>query len=152
MCPLDRNMYNVQISLLWFYYQDQIVEKLLPENERSAINPALKKTFDSAILALTSASEETLDFLKKEADQMPASRNWPQYYVSLLELLELCTNLNNDKYFNPAFVNGKEKVQNIIVQGEKNIQRMIDQIMYKQKEVSRKLNKRERNNTSEESK
>ncbi len=141
-----------KIESLLDNYRDQIIEKFLPENERSEINPALKKTFDNAIVALTSASEETLDFLRKESDQMPASRDWPLHYASLLDFLELCTNLTNEKYFNPAFVNDKKQVQKKICEGKQNIEVMIEQILNKQKDVSRKLNKRERNTKSKASK
>lgn len=80
-------------------YKDYILDGFVQEIHRKDINMEQAANINADIEELASNAKETLLFLKKEDEQMPASEDWNQYYNVLLDFLEDCERIVDAKYY-----------------------------------------------------
>lgn len=121
-------------------YKMPFLDRLIPESERTDIEPSKIATVDLAIKELIENAKDTLCFLKDSEDQMPASRTWSDNYGTLLEFVEDCVKMDNIKYFkwNADF---SDKQEAYYKKHKENIEMMIACISEQQERIQKKLYK-----------
>lgn len=68
-------------------YHTPIMERFVPQTSRRTDITGQTTFIDEIIQNFVSTAQETLDFLEKTDDQMPASKNWPELFNCLIEFL-----------------------------------------------------------------
>lgn len=80
-------------------YKDYIFDRFSQQNSRKDIDLKNAENIKIDIEDLAETAKETLEFLKKEDNQMPASENWSNNYSTLLDFLEDCKNISDENYY-----------------------------------------------------
>ena len=121
-------------------YKMPFLDRLIPQSERSDIEPSKQGTVNLAIENLIENAKETLNFLKNSEEQMPASITWSDNYCTLLEFLEDCVKITNNNYFkwNTDFSNNQNVYYN---RHKENIDLMIESISKQQEKMQIELYK-----------
>lgn len=120
-------------------YHAPIMERFVPQTSRRTDVTGQTAFIDEIIQNFISTAQETLDFLKKTDNQMPASKNWPELFNCLIEfLLDVkclsmdtfhkwpqgnCEQLKND-YYNKH----KENLEAILKAIDKNQKKIVKRI------------------------
>lgn len=87
------------LTILNKEYKDYILDRFVQEEYRPDVNLEQAGNIKYDIIELATDAKETLAFLKKEDDQMPASEDWNKHIDVLLDFLEDCERIQDDKFF-----------------------------------------------------
>lgn len=119
-------------------YKDYILDRFVQEIHRKDINMEQAANINADIEELASNAKETLSFLKKEDEQMPASEDWNQYYNVLLDFLEDCERIMDAKYYKweSNFSNNKGNYYKL---HNENLKKMIECIDQQQALLQKKI-------------
>lgn len=118
----------------------EILNRLfIPDGERREDDPQKTAFIDELISKFSKEAKETREFLKKEDDQMPGSRNWVDNYTTFLEFLEDCENLQNPMYYKNIEAS---EINEYYKTHTENMKAMLNAIDIRQKELENKLCKR----------
>lgn len=80
-------------------YHTSIMERFLPQTSRRTDITSQTTFIDGIIRSFVTEADETLKFLEKTDDQMPASKNWPQLFNCLIEFLLDAKYLSMDTFY-----------------------------------------------------
>lgn len=122
-------------------YKDVFLNRFVPEAQRHDLGLENAKASSAAIDNLISTANETVEFLKNEEDQFPASLEWIQYYKDLLDFLYDCSKLNDETYFKWK-TDCKEKQELYYKLHKTNLEKMLNDISKRQEKLQKKIDKR----------
>lgn len=75
------------LQTLYISYENQIMERFIPETKRREDADAISSFINEIIVEFSANALETLNFLQKSQEQMPASKDWLVKYEILIEFL-----------------------------------------------------------------
>lgn len=120
-------------------YQDILLDRLIPVQNRRAVDLSKTPFIDGIIIQFSKTAEETLDFLKNEDNQIPAQDKWTEYYDDLLVFLEDFKNINNAAYYKFSSNDLESDKQTYSYVHSRNLESMLNSINKCQKELEHKM-------------
>lgn len=127
------------LSTTFKAYNDILLDRLIPVQNRRAIDLTKLPFIEEIIAQFSNTANETIEFLKKEDNQIPGDLNWIEKYDLFLEFLEDFQNINNLAYYKYCTGNLEEKKNNYYIQHLKNMDDMLIAINQCQKDLEKKL-------------
>ena len=117
-------------------YKDEIIERFLPRECRREISPDRIGIVNDRINYLAKLAEETLEFVKSEDGQMPAQKGWISHFNKFIEFLVDCEQLRQPTYYKWVQTeNLEEKQESYYTEVVNNIDKMIEMVNTRQKEL-----------------
>ncbi len=119
-------------------YKSEFLDRLLPSGSRAEIDPARSDAVKSAMTILYSQAKETISFLQRTDNQVPAGLSWSNELNIFLELLEDCLQMENIHFYKWV-VRNQEEMEKYYRKHTKNIKQMMSQIVLRQTKMERSL-------------
>lgn len=131
-----------QLQLIYLSYEDYLMERFIPDAKRVEDVNATLTFINKIVKEFANNALETLNFLRKSQEQMPASKDWVVKYDLLIEFLFDAYHLSIENYF--KWMSDDEKVlrKQYAEKHKKNLEEILNDIKNEQEKITDKLFKK----------
>ncbi len=129
-----KKLYTIYVT-----YEDSIMEHFIPQTKRREEVDGKSSFIDQIVTEFAKNALETLNFLSKSQEQMPASKDWTSKYEILIEFLVDAEHLSIETFYKWIDDDEKKRRQIYAKKHKKNLKGLLNDIREEQEKYVDKL-------------